>query len=224
MTYSVTKCVWLIFQNPSKPHFNHYLFESICISIRTTCKVNPEAVTSFEQGLFPPFQDILQQDVQGFFYEFYSSLKYCFTTFQFNLLKMFLFSEFIPYVFQILSLMLEMQTSSVPEAYMALFPHLLLPILWERPGNIPPLVRLLQAFIEKGSGQIEAERVVSLLRPWFLNVFFRWKWRNSWIFFPGNMKWFLLFTNLTCSFHCFIFFKSWVNSLGKKNSICINLK
>ena len=57
--------VSLVFQNPSKPHFNHYLFESICISIRTTCKANPEAVKSFEQGLFPPFQDILQQDVQG---------------------------------------------------------------------------------------------------------------------------------------------------------------
>ena len=58
--------------------------------------------------------------------------------------------------------MLEMQSSSVPEAYMALFQHLLLPILWERPGNIPPLVRLLQAFIEKGASQIESERVVSL--------------------------------------------------------------
>ena len=58
--------------------------------------------------------------------------------------------------------MLEMQSSSVPEAYMALFPHLLLPILWERPGNIPPLVRLLQAFIEKGASQIDPERVVSL--------------------------------------------------------------
>ena len=52
-------------QNPSKPHFNHYLFESVCIAIRNTCKVNPAAVTSFEEGLFPPFQDILQQDVQG---------------------------------------------------------------------------------------------------------------------------------------------------------------
>ena len=72
----------------------------------------------------------------------------------------------MPYVFQILSLMLEMHSTPVPDTsmtfYMALFPHLLLPMLWERPGNIPPLVRLLQAYIEKGASQIEAERVVSL--------------------------------------------------------------
>jgi exportin-2 (importin alpha re-exporter) len=46
---------------------------------------------------------------------------------------------------------------------MALFPHLLLPILWERPGNIPPLVRLLQAYVEKGGKQIDPGHIVSLL-------------------------------------------------------------
>ncbi len=55
-----------------------------------------------------------------------------------------------------------MHTDCIPDPYMALFPHLLLPVLWERPGNIPPLVRLLQAFIEKGANQIEADKVVSL--------------------------------------------------------------
>lgn len=45
---------------------------------------------------------------------------------------------------------------------MALFPHLMAPALWERPGNIPPLVRLLQAYIEKGGKQIETEKVVSI--------------------------------------------------------------
>lgn len=54
-----------VLQNPSKPHFNHYLFETLCVAIKITCRVNPEAVATFEQGLFPPFQDILQQDVQG---------------------------------------------------------------------------------------------------------------------------------------------------------------
>ena len=72
-----------------------------------------------------------------------------------------LFTEFIPYVFQILSLLLEMHTDSVPAPYMALFPHLLMPVLWERMGNIPPLVRLLQAYVEKGAKQIEAANLVS---------------------------------------------------------------
>ena len=52
-------------QNPSKPHFNHYLFESLCLSIRITCKANPSTVGSFEEALFPVFTEILQNDVQG---------------------------------------------------------------------------------------------------------------------------------------------------------------
>ncbi|KAJ8305405.1 hypothetical protein KUTeg_015950 [Tegillarca granosa] len=132
----LTEKLALVSKNPSKPHFNHYLFESICIGIKTTCKVTPAAVHQFEEALFQPFTEVLQQDVQ----------------------------EFIPYVFQILSLLIDYhQGGSVPETYMALFPHLLAPALWERPGNIPPLVRLLQAYIEKGANQIEPEKLNGLL-------------------------------------------------------------
>uniref|UniRef100_A0A131Y3V5 Exportin-2 n=1 Tax=Ixodes ricinus TaxID=34613 RepID=A0A131Y3V5_IXORI len=123
-------------KNPSKPHFNHFLFEALSLSIRIACRKDPASVAGFEGTLFPAFQDILQQDVQ----------------------------EFVPYVFQLLSLMLECHTSPVPEPYMALFPCLLAPVLWERPGNIHPLVRLLQAFIERGSAQIvAADRLTGLL-------------------------------------------------------------
>lgn len=52
-------------QNPSKPHFNHYLFESLCLSVRITCKANPTTVGNFEEALFPVFTEILQNDVQG---------------------------------------------------------------------------------------------------------------------------------------------------------------
>lgn len=47
---------------------------------------------------------------------------------------------------------------------MALFPHLLQPVLWERTGNIPPLVRLLQAYLEKGAAAIAntaSDKIVS---------------------------------------------------------------
>lgn len=71
------------------------------------------------------------------------------------------YTEFIPYVFQILSLLIDLHSTGVPEAYMALFSHLLNPVLWERPGNIPALVRLLQAYIEKAAKQIETEKIVS---------------------------------------------------------------
>lgn len=120
----------LVTKNPSKPHFNHYLFETLSLSVRIGCKADRSAVVTFEEGFFPAFQDILLQDVQ----------------------------EFVPYVFQILSLMLEMRggQTEVPEAYMALFPHLLVPVLWERPANVHPLIRLLQAYIQIGSRQVVA--------------------------------------------------------------------
>lgn len=72
--------------------------------------------------------------------------------------------EFLPYVFQVMSLLLEMHSNSIPASYMALFPHLLQPVLWERTGNIPPLVRLLQAYLEKGGATIAgsaADKIVS---------------------------------------------------------------
>lgn len=124
----LTTKLTLVSKNPSKPHFNHYLFETLSLSIRIACRTNPNSVATFEDALFPVFQDILQQDVQ----------------------------EFIPYIFQIISLLLEFNASPVPDSYMAVFPCLLAPVLWERPGNIHPLVRLLQAYLEKGSQQIIA--------------------------------------------------------------------
>lgn len=73
-------------------------------------------------------------------------------------------TEFIPYVFQVMSLLLETHKNDIPSSYMALFPHLLQPVLWERTGNIPALVRLLQAFLERGSNTIAsaaADKIVS---------------------------------------------------------------
>jgi len=63
-------------------------------------------------------QDILQQDVQ----------------------------EFMPYVFQVLALVLNTrpEKSGAPESYRALYPFLLVPALWEQAGNVPALVLLIQ--------------------------------------------------------------------------------
>lgn len=46
---------------------------------------------------------------------------------------------------------------SVPEPYMQLLPCLLVPVLWERPANVSPLVRLLSAFAKQASPQIVAQ-------------------------------------------------------------------
>merc|ERR1711962_701181 len=124
-------------KNPTKPHFNHYLFEALCLSIRIVCDAQPGAVTNFEGVLFPVFQEILQEDVQ----------------------------EFVPYVFQILSKLLEYHSpGQVSQPYMELFQFLLMPVLWDRPANIKPLVRLIQAYIRIGPAQIiQAGKVQGLL-------------------------------------------------------------
>lgn len=57
-----------------------------------------------------------------------------------------------------LSLLMEVREGigSVPDPYLALFPCLLSPTLWERPGNITPLIRLLATFIRQAVPQIQA--------------------------------------------------------------------
>lgn len=125
----------VVSQNPSKPHFNHYLFESICCIIRYSCKLDPKSVQLFETKLFPIVESILVRDV----------------------------SEFLPYVFQILSLLLELRPLPIPQLYMVVYPLLLTPALWERNGNIPALVRLLQAFIEKATSHVTEDGRLSAL-------------------------------------------------------------
>ncbi|XP_063387881.1 exportin-2 [Cydia fagiglandana] len=114
----------VVAKNPCKPHFNHYLFETLSLAVSLVTKSNPNAITAFEDALFPIFQEILQNDVQ----------------------------EFMPYVFQMLSLLLELRgampvASGDGDAYGALLPCLVAPPLWERAANVRPLVRLLCAFV-----------------------------------------------------------------------------
>lgn len=134
----LTEILTVVAKNPSQPHFNHFLFETLSLAVKIVCKAQPAAVSSFEEALFPVFQDILQQDVL----------------------------EFMPYVFQMLSLLLEMREEAktpIPEPYWQLFPCLLAPALWDRSGNVTPLIRLLSAFIRLGSTQItKYDKLVSM--------------------------------------------------------------
>ena len=58
-----------------------------------------------------------------------------------------------PCALQVLAQLLECR-SSLSAAYVSLFPPLLVPTMWERPGNIPALVRLICAYITKGKGEV----------------------------------------------------------------------
>lgn len=114
-----------IARNPTQPGFNHYLFESIGALIRFGCSL--ENVLSAEAVLFPPFQTILQEDVQ----------------------------EFHPYVFQILAQLVEMRNGgNLPDNYLVLLTPLLAPMFWERQGTVPALARLLRAYVAAAPGEI----------------------------------------------------------------------
>lgn len=65
----LTEKLHQVAKNPSKPLFNHYLFETFSICIRYVCQKDPSATASFENILFPIFQGILQQDIQGNFWK-----------------------------------------------------------------------------------------------------------------------------------------------------------
>ena len=136
----LTTALERVCKNPINPHYNHYLFESVAVLVRSCCSpaANPTltqdtalaAAGRFEALLFPPFQAVLAQDV----------------------------TEFVPYVFQILGQLLCSRPAKAgfSEAYRALFPPLLSPVLWERRGNVPALTDLFTAYISRGMQEISS--------------------------------------------------------------------
>lgn len=50
----------------------------------------------------------------------------------------------------------ESRTPPLPQAYLVLFPPLLSPVLWERRANVPALVRLLQAYLQRAGEEVVA--------------------------------------------------------------------
>uniref|UniRef100_A0A7R9YDQ3 Importin N-terminal domain-containing protein n=1 Tax=Pinguiococcus pyrenoidosus TaxID=172671 RepID=A0A7R9YDQ3_9STRA len=125
LTETLCQTLGRVWQNPSNPHFGHYLFECIAIVVSTITKTVPGSGASFERLLFPPFQAILQQDVE----------------------------QLTPYVFQIMAQLLE-ASEAVSKAFWELLPILLTPATWSRKSNTPALVRFLVAYLKKAGGVI----------------------------------------------------------------------
>lgn len=122
----------MVAKNPKQPGFNHYLFEAIAALVKYGSNGTEASIAAAEGVLFPPFQVILQDDVQ----------------------------DFHPYVFQIFAQMIEKRSiaspsAPIPDAYMQLLQPLLTPHFWERNGNIPALGRLLRSYIRASPKQIE---------------------------------------------------------------------
>ncbi|XVF73012.1 hypothetical protein PTKIN_Ptkin12aG0167400 [Pterospermum kingtungense] len=116
-------------KNPKNPIFNHYLFESVAILIRRACERDASLISAFEASLFPSLQTILANDV----------------------------TEFLPYAFQLLAQLVELNRPPISPSYMQIFVLLLSPDSWRRSSNVPALVRLLQAFLQKAPHEVNQE-------------------------------------------------------------------
>ncbi len=75
--------------------------------------------------------------------------------------------EIVPYVFQIMSLLLQQQ-GGCPDTYLELYKPLLSPQLWEASGNVQPLVTLLCVIIERCPSK-PSEKVSTKFRVNFRN-------------------------------------------------------
>ena len=110
-------------RNPTNSNFNHYMFETVAALIKGGVEggQTKQLLPEFERSLFPVFQVVLVEDLE----------------------------DFAPYVFQVLSQLIEVYDPPLPDVYTQIFPPLLNPTMWERSGNVPALVRLLQAYLSK---------------------------------------------------------------------------
>lgn len=62
-------------------------------------------------------------------------------------------AEFMPYVFQLYALLLDVRPAPLPDFYVGLLRPLLDATLWSRTANVPALTRLLRTYIKKVSGR-----------------------------------------------------------------------
>eukprot|EP00501_MAST-03F_sp_TOSAG23-6_P000301 GSMAST32.ASY1.ANO1.308.1 assembled CDS len=90
------------------------------------------AIVQKVSALFPPFEFILKTDVV----------------------------EFTPYVFQIMAQLLSANPAGITPPFAALLPKLIHPSQWERRGNVPALVALLQAYMKRGSSSIGNDQAI----------------------------------------------------------------
>ncbi|KAG6488026.1 hypothetical protein ZIOFF_056784 [Zingiber officinale] len=119
----------VVCNNPRSPTFNHYLFESIAALIGRSCENDELLIQVFEIHLFPILQKILAEDV----------------------------AEFWPYTFQIFSQLVDVSKPPLSEAYMLIFKMLLSDDSWKRSENVPALVQLLQAYLQKIPNVLKTE-------------------------------------------------------------------
>lgn len=117
----ISEKIGRLYKAPVNPEFGHFLFEALAAVITTMCK-DKSNLNNMETVLLPIFHKILVEPDSD---------------------------TFSPYVFQIMSLLIELR-GVLPDMYVPLLPELVKAKFWEENGNHPALVRLLQAYIANG--------------------------------------------------------------------------
>ncbi len=123
---SLVQVLEVVIKNPANPLFNHYLFEALSALIRFNA--DPGNVSAFESALNAPMQKVLIEDV----------------------------TEFAPYVFQVMSQLMNVHTGALPATYTQLVDPILNPTMWERRGYVPSMVQFLEVYIRKDSASVLA--------------------------------------------------------------------
>ena len=119
------RCLERVCKNPRRPQFNHYLFEATAVLVRAACGPNPAMTTEFEQLLSLRFRLFWRWTCRSF---------------RLMSFRSWLAAQYRP--------------DGLSDAYRALFQPLLAPANWDRKGNCPALVRLLQAYLKQGAAEI----------------------------------------------------------------------
>ncbi|KAF8072350.1 hypothetical protein HT031_000009 [Scenedesmus sp. PABB004] len=159
-------------KNPRSPGFNHYLFEAVAGLIRAGAAADPGALASYEATLFPAFDIVLSNDVQEFHPYVFQILAQLIELSNPPLAPVRSAQHTarsarparVPPL--TLTRALRAAAAAAPQAYMAIFPPLLTPVFWERPGNVPALTRLLAAYLAKAGQQVAEGHLTAVLGVW----------------------------------------------------------
>eukprot|EP00941_MAST-03F_sp_MAST-3F-sp1_P000740 g740.t1 len=123
----MTQILSVVCANPAHPKFNHYMFEAVAVLVRNACKANAASSVTLRDALFPSFENVLKADIV----------------------------EFTPYVYQIMAQLLHYNPNGITDGpWEALLPKIIHPMLWEKRGNVPALVNLLEAYMKRGSNYV----------------------------------------------------------------------
>lgn len=143
--------------DPCRPRFDHFLFEALAAALRAACRGgSTEAIAVCERGIFALVQPMIAKPVV----------------------------EFLPYIFQVLALLLRIgggsegapaaaAAAAVPappppsDGYRTLLPVILSAPLWSDDGNVPAISALVRAYLARDAAGIATP---ALMAPLFERV------------------------------------------------------